>query len=84
MAVKVKRGAVKVGNKYIEAGETISSLTKEEEQALVSNGTAEYIPEQTKEPEAGDENSKGEDNEEKSGTQDPSENSEKAAKSKAK
>jgi hypothetical protein len=84
MAVKVKRGAVKVGKKYIEAGETVSGLSKDEEQALVSNGTAEYIPEQTKEPETGDENSKGEGNEKKSGTTDSSDNSEKAAKNKAK
>lgn len=84
MAVKIKRGAVKIGDKYIEAGNTISGLSEEEEQTLVSRGTAEYIPEKTKGPEAGDDNSNGEGNPKKSDTADPSENSEKAAKGKEK
>lgn len=82
MEVKVKRGAVKVGNKYIETGETAFGLTEEDKQALVTSGTAEYILEQTKEPETGDKKSESEGNEEKSGTTDLSENSEKAAKGK--
>lgn len=55
MAIKVKIGAVKVGKEYIGAGKTISGLSKEEEALLVSNGTADYVPEQQEaEPAAGE------------------------------
>ena len=52
MAISLKTGAIKVGKSYIEAGTTITGLSKEDEAALVSTGVAEYLPSEPETPEA--------------------------------